>query len=33
VLSVLPDQFLLKDLPLVSASLSTLGDSLNAALP
>ncbi len=33
VLSVLPGQFLLKDLVLVSASLWTLGDSLNAALP
>ena len=33
VLSVLPGQFLLKDLVLVSASLWTLGDALNAALP
>ena len=33
VLSVLPGQFLLKDLVLVSASLWTLGDSLSAALP
>jgi uncharacterized membrane protein YkgB len=33
VLSVLPGQFLLKDLVLVSASLWTLGDSLGAALP
>jgi uncharacterized membrane protein YkgB len=33
VLSVLPGQFLLKDLVLISASLWTLGDSLNAALP
>ena len=31
VLSVLPGQFLLKDLVLVSASLWTLGDSLGAA--
>ena len=31
VLSVLPGQFLLKDLVLVSASLWTLGDSLSAA--
>ena len=33
VLSVLPGQFLLKDLVLVSASLWTLGDSLSGALP
>ena len=33
VLSVLPGQFLLKDLVLVSASLWTLGDSLGAAVP
>ena len=33
VLSVLPGQFLLKDLVLISASLWTLGDSLGAALP
>src|SRR6201996_8262811 len=33
VLSVMPGQFLLKDLVLVSASLWTLGDSLGAALP
>ena len=33
VLSVLPGQFLLKDLVLVSASLWTLGDSLSAARP
>ncbi len=33
VLSVLPGQFLLKDLVLVSASLWTLGDSLSAAVP
>jgi uncharacterized membrane protein YkgB len=33
VLSVLPGQFLLKDLVPVSASLWTLGDSLGAALP
>lgn len=33
VLSVLPGQFLLKDLVLVSASLWTLGDSLGTALP
>src|ERR1700739_3582783 len=33
VLSVMPGQFLLKDLGLVSASLWTLGDSLGAALP
>jgi uncharacterized membrane protein YkgB len=33
VLSVLPGQFLLKDLVLASASLWTLGDSLGAALP
>ena len=33
VLSVLPGQFLLKDLVLVSACLWTLGDSLGAALP
>ena len=33
VLSVLPGQFLLKDLVLVSASLWTLGESLGAALP
>ena len=33
VLSVLPGQFLLKDLVLVSASLWTLGDSLGAVLP
>jgi reactive chlorine resistance protein C len=33
VLSVLPGQFLFKDLVLVSASLWTLGDSLGAALP
>jgi uncharacterized membrane protein YkgB len=33
VLSVLPGQFLLKDLVLVSASLWTLGDSLGAARP
>jgi hypothetical protein len=33
VLSVLPGQFLLKDLVLVSASLWTLGDSLGAAWP
>jgi len=32
VLSVLPGQFLLKDLVLVSACLWTLGDSLGAAL-
>ena len=33
VLSVLPGQFLLKDLVLVTASLWTLGDSLSAARP
>ena len=33
VLSVLPGQFLLKDLVLVGASLWTLGDSLGAAVP
>ena len=33
VLSVLPGQFLLKDLVLVGASLWTLGDSLGAARP
>ena len=33
VLSVLPGQFLLKDLVLVGACLWTLGDSLGAALP
>jgi reactive chlorine resistance protein C len=33
VLSVLPGQFLLKDLVLLSASLWTLGDSLGAAPP
>jgi reactive chlorine resistance protein C len=33
VLSVLPGQFLLKDLVLVSASLWTMGDSLGAAWP
>src|SRR5260370_2206050 len=33
VLSVLPGQFLLKDLVLVSASLWTLGDSVRAARP
>jgi uncharacterized membrane protein YkgB len=33
VLSVLPGQFLLKDLVLLGASLWTLGDSLGAALP
>ena len=33
VLSVLPGQFLLKDLVLVSASVWTLGDSLGAVLP
>ena len=33
VLSVLPGQFLLKDLVLVSASLWTLGDSLSASRP
>jgi uncharacterized membrane protein YkgB len=33
VLSVMPGQFLLKDLVLVSVSLWTLGDSLGAALP
>ena len=33
VLSVMPGQFLLKDLVLVGASLWTLGDSLSAALP
>src|SRR5215472_11124177 len=33
VLSVLPGQFLLKDVVLVSASVWTLGDSLGAALP
>jgi reactive chlorine resistance protein C len=33
VLSVLPGQFLLKDLVLVGASLWTLGDSLGTALP
>ena len=33
VLSVLPGQFLLKDLVLVSAALWTLGDSLGAARP
>ena len=33
VLSVLPGQFLLKDLVLVSASLWTLGDSLGGAVP
>ena len=33
VLSVLPGQFLLKDLVLVSVSLWTLGDSLSAARP
>jgi hypothetical protein len=33
VLSVLPGQFLLKDLVLVSASLWTLGDALGAARP
>ncbi|MBE1610035.1 putative membrane protein YkgB [Actinopolymorpha pittospori] len=32
VLSVVPGQFLLKDLVLISASLWTLGDSLGAAL-
>jgi uncharacterized membrane protein YkgB len=32
VLSVLPGQFLLKDLVLISASVWTLGDSLGAAL-
>ncbi len=31
VLSVLPGQFLLKDLVLIGASLWTLGDSLGAA--
>jgi uncharacterized membrane protein YkgB len=33
VLSVLPGQFLLKDLVLVSVSLWTLGDSLSATRP
>ncbi len=33
VLSVLPGQFLLKDLVLVGAALWTLGDSLGAARP
>jgi uncharacterized membrane protein YkgB len=33
VLSVLPGQFLLKDLVLIGASLWTLGDSLGAASP
>jgi len=33
VLSVLPGQFLLKDLVLVAAALWTLGDSLGAARP
>jgi hypothetical protein len=33
VLSVLPGQFLLKDLVLIGAALWTLGDSLGAARP